>query len=83
MSVITVWKSDADGKLFEDKTKYQKHLRKLGRERLTRRKLEIVEAEKDVVWAELYNREQSIEQWRDMIITMFTIGALWARSARV
>lgn len=68
MSVITAYKSDADGKIFEHKVKYQQHLRKLGRERLTRRTLEIAEAEKDAVWAELYNREQSIEQWRDMII---------------
>ena len=80
MSVITVWKSDADGKLFEDKTKYQKHLRKLGRERLARRKLEIVEAEKDAVWAELYDREQSIEQWRDMIIAEQHL--FWAEAAR-
>lgn len=69
MSQVLVWKSDADGKLFEDKIKYQKHLRKLGRERLARRKLEIAEAEKDAVWAGLYECEQSLEQWRDMIIT--------------
>jgi hypothetical protein len=81
MSVITVWKSDADGKLFEDKTKYQKHLRKLARERLVRRKLEIVEAKTDLVWAELYEREQSIEQWRDMIIAEQDL--FWAEAARV
>lgn len=33
MSQVMVWKSDADGKLFEDKVKYQKHLRKLAAER--------------------------------------------------
>lgn len=31
MSQVLVWKSDADGKLFEDKKKYQSHLRKLAR----------------------------------------------------
>ena len=34
MSQVLVWKSDADGKLFEDKIKYQKHLRKLAAQRL-------------------------------------------------
>ena len=34
-----VWKSDADGKLFEDKAKYQKHLRKLANERRKQRQL--------------------------------------------
>jgi hypothetical protein len=29
MSVITAYKSDADGKIFEDKKKYQAHLRRL------------------------------------------------------
>lgn len=38
MSRVMVWKSDADGKLFEDKAKYMAHLRKLGRERLRIRK---------------------------------------------
>jgi hypothetical protein len=68
MSVITVWKSDADGKLFEDKTKYQAHLRKLARERSVRRKLEIQESQKNLVWSELYERVQSLEQWREMVI---------------
>ena len=38
MSVITVWKCDEDGKLFEDKKKYQNHLRKLARVRRERRR---------------------------------------------
>ncbi len=33
MSQVLVWKSDADGKLFEDRAKYTAHLRKLGAKR--------------------------------------------------
>lgn len=40
MSQVLVWKSDADGKLFEDKAKYQKHLRKLAALRRERKKVE-------------------------------------------
>lgn len=40
MSQILVWKSDTDGKLFEDKTKYTKHLRALAVQRTMARKVE-------------------------------------------
>jgi hypothetical protein len=40
MSQVLVWKSDADGKLFEDKKKYQAHLRKLAAKRRQERKIE-------------------------------------------
>lgn len=40
MSQVLVWKSDADGKLFEDKKKYQNHLRKLAAKRRENRKVE-------------------------------------------
>ena len=40
MSQVLVWKSDADGKLFEDKAKYQKHLRKLAALRREKKKVE-------------------------------------------
>lgn len=43
MSQVLVWKSDADGKLFEDKKKYQNHLRKLAAKRREKRKVEEVE----------------------------------------
>lgn len=43
MSQVLVWKSDADGKLFEDKKKYQTHLRKLAAKRREVRKIEEVE----------------------------------------
>lgn len=39
MSQILAWRSDADGKLFEDKAKYIKHLKKLARERITTKKI--------------------------------------------
>ena len=39
MSQVLVWKSDADGKLFEDKNKYQKHLRKLAALRREQKKM--------------------------------------------
>lgn len=39
MSKVLVWKSDADGRLFEDKTKYQKHLRKLAAKRREQKKV--------------------------------------------
>ena len=80
MSVITVWKCDEDGKLFEDKKKYQAHLRKLARVRRTRRQLEIAEGLKDRIWNELYECEQSIEQWADMVIANQDL--FWAEAAK-
>ena len=64
MSQITVWKCDQTGKLFEDKAKYQSHLRKLARERNTKRKLTVIEAEADAWWQAAYNKEMTIDQWR-------------------
>jgi hypothetical protein len=48
MSQVLVWKSDADGKLFEDKAKYTKHLRKLGADRAQVRRLEKRAADREV-----------------------------------
>ena len=47
MSKVMVWKSDADGKLFEDKAKYTKHLRKLAAERQAQRKIAAMEEERE------------------------------------
>lgn len=47
MSIIQAYKSDADGKLFEDKKKYQAHLRKLAKDRLAERKVKAMEAERE------------------------------------
>jgi len=45
--MIMVWKSDADGKLFEDKKKYQLHLRKLAGARRAEKKVKQMEAERE------------------------------------
>jgi hypothetical protein len=45
MSIITAYKSDADGKLFEDKKQYQAHLRKLAAERRLLKKIADAERE--------------------------------------
>lgn len=79
MSQIICWKSDEDGKIFEDKKKYQNHLRKLARVRRERRRLQVEESLKDQIWNELYEREQSIEQWRDMVIANQDL--FWAEAA--
>lgn len=43
MSQILAWRSDTDGRLFEDKTKYINHLKKLAKERYIARKILKVE----------------------------------------
>jgi len=80
MTQITVWKCDQTGKLFEDQTKYKSHLRKLARERATKRKLSVMEAVADQKWNELYECEQTIEQWRDMVIA--NQNMFWAEAAK-
>ena len=47
MPKVLVWKSTQDGKLFEDKTKYTNHLRKLAGQRRSLRKVEQMEAERE------------------------------------
>jgi hypothetical protein len=79
MAQIICWKSEADGKIFEDKSKYQAHLRKLARHRLAQKKLVIAEAEKDRIWAELYEREQSLDDWMQMVIDNQHL--FWAEAA--
>ena len=46
MSIIQAYKSDQDGKIFEDKKKYQLHLRKLASARLAEKKVEQMEAQR-------------------------------------
>ena len=79
MSIITAYKCDEDGKIFEDKSKYTAHLRKLARHRNSQRKLKIAEAAKDALWAELYEREQSIDDWMQMVIDNQHL--FWAEAA--
>ena len=80
MSQITVWKCDQTGKLFEDKVKYQSHLRKLARERNTKRKLTVIEAEADAWWQAAYNKEMTINQWRQFVID--NQSRFWAEAAK-
>jgi len=80
MSQITVWKCDQTGKLFEDKNKYRGHLSKLARERNIKRKLTVMEAVANQKWNELYECEQTIEQWRDMVIA--NQNMFWAEAAK-
>ena len=80
MSQILVWKCDDDGKIFEDKAKYQKHLRKLARVRREKRRIQFEETLKDQIWNSLYECEQSLEQWRDMVITNQDL--FWAEAAK-
>jgi hypothetical protein len=77
--IITAYKSEADGKIFEEKSKYVAHLRKLARHRNAQRKLQIAESEKDAAWAELYEREQSIDDWCQMVIDNQHL--FWAEAA--
>lgn len=48
MSIIQAYKSDADGKIFEDKKKYQLHLRKLAAGRRAEKKVAKMEAEREL-----------------------------------
>lgn len=48
MSIIQAFKSDVDGKLFEDKKKYQLHLRKLATVRLVEKKVAQMEARREL-----------------------------------
>ena len=79
MSIITAYKSDEDGKIFEDKSKYTAHLRKLARHRNAQRRLQVDENLKDQIWGSLYECEQSIEQWFDMVIANQDL--FWAEAA--
>lgn len=47
MSIIQAYKSDADGRLFEDKNKYQNHLRKLAKARLAEKKVQQMEVQRE------------------------------------
>ena len=68
MSNITVWKCDTTGKLFEHKVKYRTHLRKIAKQRLIMRPLTRVEADADVWWASAYEREMTVDQFKQFVI---------------
>lgn len=79
MAQIICWKSETDGKIFEDKSKYQNHLRRLARHRLAQKRLRVDENLKDQIWASLYECEQSLDQWFDMVIANQDL--FWAEAA--
>ena len=68
MSRITVWKCDQTNKLFEDKTKYQTHLRRLAKERTMQRRLWRHETAANAWWAEAFETERSIKDWPEFVI---------------
>ncbi len=67
MSQVLVWKSDTDGKLFEDKVEYQKHLRKLAAAQKHQKKLDRFKQEREEFLKKMGN-VQTIEQLHQFII---------------
>lgn len=80
MSIIEVYKCDKTGKLFEDKVKYQKHLKKVALERRTKRRLDIEDAIAKEWWHEFQNTEMSLEELAQKIIEHQHY--FWAESAK-
>jgi hypothetical protein len=69
MSVITAYKCDTTGKLFEDKAKYQKHIRKVACERRNQRKIDAAH-KSDLQWwhDNFWNRVKSMAQLQAAIL---------------
>jgi hypothetical protein len=67
MSQILVWKSDQDGKLFEDKNKYTSHLRGLARQRNQARKIAQMEAEREAFIKRMGATVTSIKELEEFI----------------
>lgn len=80
MTQIIAWKSETDGKIFEDKKKYQNHLRKLARHRLVQRKLQIKEEISTKRWKELYEQEIDIADWPELVLKNQEM--FWAEAAK-
>jgi hypothetical protein len=69
MSVITAYKCDKTGKLFEDKVKYQKHIRKIAAENRRIKKLKQQRRAEKEWWAEnFWNKVQSLNQLQAAIL---------------
>ena len=67
MSQVLVWKSDTDGKLFEDKAKYQKHLRVLAGQRAQGRRIAKAEAEREAFITRMGATVKSIDELEKFI----------------
>ena len=66
MSIVQAYKSDHDGKLFEDKTKYIKHLRSLAAKNLHQKRLKKMAPERVKV-LELMGQVRSIDELNQFI----------------
>lgn len=67
MSQVLVWKSDADGKLFEDKTKYQNHLRKLAAKRREQKKIEQGKIDREAFLIRMGNEVTGVDSLNQFI----------------
>ena len=66
MSIIQAYKSDSDGKLFEDKSKYISHLKKLASVRRAKKQQQKVESEREK-FLDIMGQVQSIEDLEKFI----------------
>lgn len=79
MSIIQAYKSDTDGKLFEDKKKYQLHLRKLASARLAEKKVAQMESEREL-FIEKMGQVKSLDELNQFIKTNWKW--FWANGAK-
>jgi hypothetical protein len=79
MSIIQAYKSDADGKIFELKSKYQAHLRKLASARRAEKKVEQMEAERELFLA-MMGQVKSLDELNQFIKTNW--NWFWANGAQ-
>lgn len=68
MSVITAYKCDETGKLFEDKALYRKHLAKIARHRRAQAKLQLAEEARENTWLEIRSTISSISELEQFIV---------------
>lgn len=69
MSIITAYKCDKTGKLFEDRFKYLRHLKKVARDRLTNRQIDRAHRLEQQWWHDnFWNRVQSLAQLQAAIL---------------
>lgn len=68
MPQVLIWKCPKTNKLFEDKTKYQRHLKQLAQQRRESRKIEIENQELAAWWQEFQNTECDVSDLANLII---------------
>lgn len=67
MSQILAWKCDHDGKIFESKEKYTKHLRKLAGQRAQQRKIDQMNKDRDSFLKRMGDTVTSIKELEEFI----------------